>query len=451
MPTTDVAIIDFSDVPPLGDSQSVQPAWRFLVQDDVSLAVYRATQAQVKASLAPAPTTALLPTVSLLAAEVGTVNVPMSLVATALAPGGVVSRVEFFNGRFKIGQALTSPYSVDFIPNPDDEGLRYLTAKVTDSNGNSAVSAPRIVTVEGIFVAVNRPPVVTLELSALAGVLRVPVALKATAVDPDGVVAKVEFFNFSDKIGEANVPPYNFSYLPLEIGVYVFSAKATDNRAASATTPAISYTAQNAPVVVPPPTLAGAPTAVYGTAGSDSITVYATPPASTGGAAITGYAVYRNGSVTALATNVALPYLDATALNPTAYTYTVAAINSVGTGPQSTASVAVTPNPATVVAPSYHGNSQSPSPSPATVQAMVSEQWAFAPRTISYSANGTFPTFAEPASYGIRNIIFDKNPLDITGDISRTTQLYSINGLAVSYNVYTHFNPQYDAAFIISL
>ena len=64
-----------------------------------------------------------------------------------------------------------------------------------------------------------------------------------------------------------------------------------------------------------------------------------TAPLDDGGALITDYVVYRSelsGAETELATSGgALNYTDTTAINGTTYYYTVAAVNSVGTGAQS--------------------------------------------------------------------------------------------------------------------
>lgn len=103
-----------------------------------------------------------------------------------------------------------------------------------------------------------------------------------------------------------------------------------------------------APVLVPA-TVPGAPTAVTATAGNQFATVSWTPPVDDGGSAITGYevSVLEGGSEM-----FALPF-DATATtraigplqNGTAYTFKVAAVNALGTGAQSSASNAVTPQP----------------------------------------------------------------------------------------------------------
>jgi hypothetical protein len=98
-----------------------------------------------------------------------------------------------------------------------------------------------------------------------------------------------------------------------------------------------------------PPTVPGAPTAVTATAGNASATVSWTAP-SNGGAAITSYTVTPYMGTTAqTATTItgSPPATNATIsglTNGTAYTFTVTATNSVGTGAASTASNSVTPS-----------------------------------------------------------------------------------------------------------
>jgi fibronectin type 3 domain-containing protein len=89
--------------------------------------------------------------------------------------------------------------------------------------------------------------------------------------------------------------------------------------------------------VTPP----SAPQSLAATAGSGSVTLTWAAPTSNGGAAITGYNVYRGTSAggeaaTPLATNVATTsFTDSGLVNGTTYYYTVAAVNSAGISPKS--------------------------------------------------------------------------------------------------------------------
>jgi hypothetical protein len=99
------------------------------------------------------------------------------------------------------------------------------------------------------------------------------------------------------------------------------------------------------------PVVPAAPTAVSATAGFGSATVSWTAPTENGGSPITGYKVipYKAG-VAQTATAVGAESTQATVTGLTAgtsYTFKVAAVNVVGTGPESAASAAVTPVQAT--------------------------------------------------------------------------------------------------------
>jgi fibronectin type 3 domain-containing protein len=88
-------------------------------------------------------------------------------------------------------------------------------------------------------------------------------------------------------------------------------------------------------------TAPSAPQSLAATAGSGSVSLTWTPPASNGGAAITGYNVYRGTSAggesaTPIATNVTgTSFTDTGLINGTTYYYKVAAVNSAGVSPQS--------------------------------------------------------------------------------------------------------------------
>jgi predicted phage tail protein len=104
--------------------------------------------------------------------------------------------------------------------------------------------------------------------------------------------------------------------------------------------------------VAPPPTVPGAPTNLAASASSGAIALSWTAPGSTGGAEITNYRIYRGtnaGAETFLVQvgNVTT-YSDTGLTNGVTYYYRIAAVNSVGEGPQSNEASAT---PATASAP----------------------------------------------------------------------------------------------------
>jgi hypothetical protein len=156
-------------------------------------------------------------------------------------------------------------------------------------------------------------------------------------------------------------------------------------------------------------TVPGAPTIGTATAGNASASIAFTAPSSNGGATITGYtATCSAGTASKTGTGTASPVTVSSLSNDTAYSCSVAATNSVGTGAAS-ASVSVTPtagssgSSGTSTAGVQCSYSHSAFNSTASVNATSTSSWSCTSSSRVLTANGlpdhdvgTFPNANNP-------------------------------------------------------
>ena len=184
-----------------------------------------------------------LPSVSLTAPSSGqvfTAPANITLTATASDSDGSISKVQFFQGTTLLNEDLTSPYSFNWTS--VGSGNYNLTAKAIDNRGGVTTSAV-------IPITVNTLPTVSITSPTHPTTFVAPanVTITATASDPDGSITKVEFFAGVGLLGQDTTPPYTFNYNNLTSGVYVLTAKATDNLGGVRTSSAVSAVVTNAP------------------------------------------------------------------------------------------------------------------------------------------------------------------------------------------------------------
>ncbi len=93
-------------------------------------------------------------------------------------------------------------------------------------------------------VGSNVPPVVALTSPATGAVFVATstVNLTADAVDPDGAIFKVEFFNGATKLGEDTATPFAFAWTNVPAGSHVLRAIATDDSGISRTSAPVNIT-----------------------------------------------------------------------------------------------------------------------------------------------------------------------------------------------------------------
>ncbi|SHM73086.1 glycosyl hydrolase family 18 protein [Chitinophaga sp. CF418] len=230
-------------------------------------------------------------------------NAPASVTITASAsdPDGSVTKVEFYNGSVKLGEATSSPYSYTWTN--VGAGNYTLSAKATDNAGAVTTSATIAIVVNGtgggntcdgiaawsasavytanmqvvynskIYTAKwwtqneqpdthtgdgqvwkyerdcgggtnpgNTSPVVSITSPAGGASFTAPasVTITASASDADGSIAKVAFYNGSTKLGEASSAPYSYTWTNVAAGSYTLTAIATDNGGATTTSAGVN-------------------------------------------------------------------------------------------------------------------------------------------------------------------------------------------------------------------
>lgn len=170
----------------------------------------------------------------------------ITLAATASDPDGAVTRVEFYRGGATlIGTAATAPYQV--VWQNAAAGNYALTARAYDNRNGTATSTP--VT---IAVTDNQPPAVAVTSPAQGAFFAsgTTVQLVASASDPDGAVARVEFFDGSVPIGVASTVPFAMPWVAASPGVHSIVALAIDDRGTTSQPQSIDIIVGQAPWVV---------------------------------------------------------------------------------------------------------------------------------------------------------------------------------------------------------
>jgi chitinase len=228
----------------------------------------------------------------------------VTITASASDADGSVTKVEFYNGATKLGEATASPYSYTWSNVAN--GSYTLTAKATDNGGAVSTSSAVTITVgtgggtgcngieawtsTGIYLngkqvvynnkiyeakwwtqneqpdlnlgdgkvwkyisdcngggGTNTAPVVTLTSPLSGATFSAPamVTVSATASDADGTVSKVGFYNGSTLLIEVTAAPYSYTWSNVAAGTYTVTAKATDNSGAVTTSTTATITVGN--------------------------------------------------------------------------------------------------------------------------------------------------------------------------------------------------------------
>ncbi|MEW5734097.1 MAG: Ig-like domain-containing protein, partial [Thermodesulfobacteriota bacterium] len=216
----------------------------------------------------------------------------ITVAATASDPDGSIVMVAFYRDAVLLGTDTTPPYQAVFANAP--EGSYALSARATDNNGAVSVSTPVHVTVQrggdacgapawsasavyksgakvshaghlwmakwwtqgdtpgttgqwGVWkdlgpCSPNEPPQVVIigpedQAAFDAGT---DIVISADAEDPDGSIARVEFYDGGTPLGSDTQAPYSLTLFGAQEGTHVLTAKAYDNQGASAQSPAVT-------------------------------------------------------------------------------------------------------------------------------------------------------------------------------------------------------------------
>src|SRR3989338_5928465 len=77
------------------------------------------------------------------------------------------------------------------------------------------------------------------------------ITINASASDPDGTIAKVEFYQGTTKLGEDTTSPYSYAWSNVSASSYALTVKATDNGGAVTTSAGINVVVN---IAIPPVT-----------------------------------------------------------------------------------------------------------------------------------------------------------------------------------------------------
>lgn len=157
--------------------------------------------------------------------------------ATATDTDGTIMQVEFFVNGQSGGVDAIPNFSIPYNFNQD--GLYEIIAVATDDSGCSTNSDP-------IYVQVgpNQPPVISITQPLDGDVLTSfqTLNIQTNANDPDGTVAKVDFFVNGAFLGADTGAPYQMPYNFNQLGSYDIVAIATDNAGATRTSTTVTIT-----------------------------------------------------------------------------------------------------------------------------------------------------------------------------------------------------------------
>ncbi len=177
------------------------------------------------------------------------VGTSTTISASANAPSGSVTKVEFFVNNTKVGTDTTSPYSYNWTAAA--EGSKSLKAKVTDSEGQTkshtisvtVTAAPEVV-----------PPTISINSPTDGDEVEIgkTVRFGVSASAPSGTVTKVEFTINGALESTDTSPPYEYMWTPVSVGTHVLKARVVDSNNRASQTAISVMAVDTAPQQAPP-------------------------------------------------------------------------------------------------------------------------------------------------------------------------------------------------------
>ena len=149
----------------------------------------------------------------------------ITIQATASGGTGPIQKFEFFADTIKLAEDTTSPYSYSW--SNATLGNYALTAKVTDSSGNTSVS--EIITISVINPINQLTATITSPANNSSFNEGSSITIQATASGGTGTLSKIEFFVGTTLLGEDITSPYSYTWPNVTAGNYSLTAKVTDN------------------------------------------------------------------------------------------------------------------------------------------------------------------------------------------------------------------------------
>jgi hypothetical protein len=152
----------------------------------------------------------------------------LSIKATAIDNDGSIKRVEFYQGATLLETDSIAPYAIDWKNIPI--GTSALIVKAVDNLNAQTFSDTIKITIN----ANNLPSIAIVDpLDGTTLIAPANATIKATAVDSDGSIKKVEFYQGTTLLETDSLLPFSITWKNIPAGTYTLTAKATDNMGAT--------------------------------------------------------------------------------------------------------------------------------------------------------------------------------------------------------------------------